>query len=120
MDRLALIPIVISWILMEAHFLRSGHWVWVGICLIAPALLLWKRRWVARGMQVGLLLGAIEWFLTMLEIVGVRRELGMPAGRVGLILGFVTVFTLGSALLFETKGLRKRYGLWRDKDAKTG
>jgi len=46
--------------------------------------------------------------------------LGMPAGRVGLILGFVTVFTLGSALLFETKGLRKRYGLWRDKDAKTG
>ena len=91
MDRLALIPIVISWILMAAHFLRSG-----------------------------LLLGAIEWFLTMLEIVGVRRELGMPAGRVGLILGFVTVFTLGSALLFETKGLRKRYGLWRDKDAKTG
>jgi len=106
---LLLIPVLLSALLMAAHVLRSGHLVLVVLCLLSPLLLLIRRPWVARGFQLALALGAFEWALTAVRLVRLRIELDQDWLRMAIILGCVAAFTGGSALLFQTRRLRRRY-----------
>jgi hypothetical protein len=109
MNFLRLFPVIFSSLLLGAHYLRSGNWVLVAIALILPFTLLVKQKWVARGVQVLLVLGAAEWVHTMWSILQVRKAANEPWVRMVVILGAVALFTAASALVFETRALRRRY-----------
>lgn len=106
----ALTAVVISFLLLAAHFLRTFNMLFVFWSLLLPLLLLVRRKWAARVLQVFLLLGAFEWITSTLYFVSQRQAVGEPYGRMVLILGGVAAFTLASALLLETPGARRRYG----------
>jgi hypothetical protein len=119
MNVLRLIPVVLSCVLLAAHYLRAGSMVVVVLCLAVPALLFVKRRWVPRVMQAVLVFSAVEWLLTVYEIASVRMAMGVPWTKAAVILSVVAAWSLGSALLFETRALRKRYGMAKEDDVAT-
>jgi|SRR5210317_536364 hypothetical protein len=108
------IPIVLSLIVLGAHFMRYGNSVGVIGAVFLIALLFLRHPWVARTMQVVLTLGALEWVHTVYKIAQVRSMLGEPYMRMVLILGTVAAVALLSAWLFQTKTLRGIYRLDRD------
>ena len=107
------VPIVLSLLVLGAHFLRYDNTPGVVISLALIGLLFLRKAWVARVVQAALLLGAIEWALTLYRLVQMRAAMGEPAMRMALILGVVIAVTAGSALLFQTRTLKKAYGLRR-------
>ncbi len=112
---LLFIPIVLSFLVLAAHFLRAGSMVGV-VCVIGfLAVLPFGRPWVARVAQVILVLGALEWVRTLAVLAMERRELEEPYLRMAVILGVVAAVTLGAALLFQTRTLRKLYGFDGDR-----
>lgn len=113
MNLVRLIPVILSFLLLGAHFLRSRNLVLVLLCLLVPFLLLLRRPWVPRALQVLLVLGAAEWARTLWGFAAIRRAHGQPWTRMALILCAVGLVTLLSALVFRSKGLRQRYGLDR-------
>ncbi len=109
MTLVLLVPAVLAQWLIGAHFLRYGHLLPTAICLALPGLLLIPRRWAAIATQVILLLGAAEWIRTTVGIARDRIAAGEPWTRMAVILSAVTLFTIGAALLFQTRRLRRRY-----------
>ncbi|HSN51551.1 MAG TPA: hypothetical protein VLS87_03400 [Woeseiaceae bacterium] len=107
------IPVVLSIIVLAAHFFRDGSYIGVFGALLLIALLFLRRPWVARVMQVVLVLGALEWLRTMYEIAQIRALHGEPYGRMLVILGFVCAVTLWSAVLFQSAVLKNIYGIAR-------
>jgi hypothetical protein len=104
------IPIVLSLVVLGAHFLRYGSSIGVFAALLLIGLLFLRQPWVPRVMQVVLVLGTIEWLRTMYEIAHMRALHGQPYGRMLVILGIVAAVTLCSALLFQSATLKKIYG----------
>jgi len=79
--------------------------------LLLPLLLTVRKAWAPRVVQVALVLGAFEWGMTTLALLGDRRATGEPFGRMMLIMGGVILFTLAAALALECRSSRRRYGL---------
>ena len=109
MNVIRLLPVILSSILMAAHFSRASQNGLSIVCLMLPFLLFIKRRWVAKVFQVLLLIGAIEWIQTTLRIVHIRQVQGEAWMRLVIILGSVALFTALSALVFESKNLKLRF-----------
>ena len=105
------IPVVLSLVILGAHFMRYGNSVGVIGSLLLIALLIVRRPWVARLMQVVLILGALEWVRTLYDLVQVRTALGQPFGRMLVILGIIAAVSFCSALLFQSPALKKIYRL---------
>ena len=105
------IPVVLSLTVLGAHFLRYGHEIGVIGSLVLIALLLLRHPWVARLVQVALVLGALEWVRTLFSLLQVRAAMGEPVTRMVIILGSVALVTLASAFLFQTRPLREVYRL---------
>jgi hypothetical protein len=103
---LQLLPVVLSLIVLGAHFLRSGSVVMVAIVLGVLSLLFVRRLWAARTVQAALLLGAVEWVRTLARLAAMRAQEGQPALRLVLILGSVSLLTGLSALVFRAARLR--------------
>ena len=108
---LALLPAILSYLVLAAHFLRGGHLALTGLCLALLVALAFTKRWLAVVWQVSLLLGAAEWVRTLVLLLAERRSLGEPYLQMALILGGVAAFTLASAFLLYLPVLRRRYGL---------
>jgi hypothetical protein len=108
---LLLTLVVLSLILLAAHFLRAGIIALSVVVLCLPFLLLIRRPWVAKTIQVALLLGTLEWLRTLLQLAGERIQMGQPVLRLVVILATVAVVTLLSAFTFRTATLKKMYGL---------
>jgi len=115
MKPLMFIPIVLSLIVLGAHFLRTGSMLPTLAMIALAALLLVRRAWVARLIQIVLVLGALEWVRTLVNLASWRSQQGEPAMRMAVILGVVAAITFSSALLFQTPFLRRVYGLGRDE-----
>ncbi|MBT8091351.1 MAG: hypothetical protein KJO01_14185 [Gammaproteobacteria bacterium] len=111
MTALLYIPVVLSLVVLGAHFLRYGNELGVIAAVVMIGLLFLRRAWVARLVQAALVLGAIEWLWTMYTLVQVRAAQGAPATRMVLILTVVALVAFASALLFQTKRLKRVYGL---------
>ena len=111
MKALLYVPIVLSLLVLGAHFLREMSAVGVAISLVMIGLLVVRRSWAARVVQATLLLGAVEWLLTLYELAEIRATRGESATRMIIILGCVALVTLISASLFQTRTLKKRYRL---------
>ena len=111
MKYLLYIPIVLSLIVLGAHFLRDGNDLGVAVAVGLIGLLFVKRPGAARVVQIALVLGALEWVWTIYELVQYRTAMGMPATRMMVILGTVAAVTALSALLFQARPLQRIYGL---------
>jgi hypothetical protein len=104
-----LVPAVLSLLVLAAHFLRSGQFVLVAVALLAAALVVVRRAWAARALQVVLALAAVEWVRTLLGLVADRRAEGRPFVRMAVILGAVALTAALSAAAFQSRRLRARY-----------
>jgi peptidoglycan/LPS O-acetylase OafA/YrhL len=111
-DTLALLLLVapiLSLLALAAHFLRSGNLLMVVAALALIGCLAARRPWVPRLSQAALALGAIVWIVTAALLAKERIRMGEPYIRMVVILGGVAILCAGSALLFETALLRRRY-----------
>lgn len=111
MNGLRLLPVILSCLLLAAHFLRSGLWPAVAACALLPLLLLARRPWVPLVMQVALFFGALEWIRTLMLVAAARMAAGQPWLRMAAILVAVTLLTAASTLVFLAAPLRRRYRL---------
>lgn len=96
-DAMRYIPIFVACLLLAAHHLRAGETGLVGMWSMLPAALLLRARWAERALQVLLIVGAVEWLLTLQELVPVYETTGRSLTRAALILGLVALFTLVAA-----------------------
>lgn len=108
---LLFVPVVLSLVVLAAHFMRYGNSIFTIGTLGLVALLFLRKPWVARLVQVALVLGALEWLRTLMSLVQMRAALDEPYTRMAIILAVVVVITLASALLFQTKTLGSIYQL---------
>ena len=109
MNTLRLAPVILSFLLLGAHFYRSGQAIGAGLCIVVPLSLLVRDSWVPRLIQVLLLLGALEWLRTLYVIANMRIAYDQPWTRMAAILGAVALLTMLSGLVFRSKALRERY-----------
>lgn len=117
MIALGILPVVSSFGVLAAHFLRGGHIVLVAITLFLPVLLFFARPAIARLLQVTLMAASVEWMHTMIVIAQERIAAGLPHTRAVLIMAAVALFTLASAFAFHLPAMRRRYGLHKTKSA---
>lgn len=106
-----LLPVIISFGLLAAHFSRADLLPLVIMSLAIPLLLLIRKAWAARTIQLLLLLGAFEWIRAMLGYIELRKSIGDDWTRLAIILIVVALLTALSGLVFQGRSLRKRYKL---------
>ena len=106
-----LLPVILSMLVLGAHYLRYANMTEVAVCVLLPFLLLLRRRFVVRVFQIALLIAAFIWTDTVLNLVEMRQQIGYAWTRMAIILAGVILFTLASAFVFYTKTLRARYGI---------
>lgn len=116
MNILKLLPVFLSSLLLAAHFLRMGFLLLVLASLGLPVLLFIKKAWAARVVQIALLLGALEWVRSLVQIAGVRIDQGQSWLRMAAILGIVALFTAGAACVFFCRSLKARYKIGQGSD----
>jgi hypothetical protein len=116
MGALLLIPVLISALLAAAHFFRAGNIPMVVVCGAAPLLLLFRRTWATRLLQLLLLAGAVVWLLTLRDIVQEREAVGRPWTASAIILGSVAAWTALSAMMFFIPFMRRHYSGSRRRD----
>ena len=104
-----LIPVFLSLLLLVAHFMRAGNLVFGALSMSLLFSLFFRHPYIARIIQVVLVLGAMEWIRTAVEMVSLRLDYGQPWIRLVSILGTVALFTLLSASVFFLKSLKERY-----------
>jgi len=111
MNILRLLPVILAFALLAAHFSRADLLPAVIVSLLSPFLLLIRKPWIARSVQILLLIGALEWIRSMFGYISVRKEIGEDWGRLAIILVTVALLTACAALVFRGKSLKKRYHL---------
>lgn len=111
MKLLGLLPVILSMLVLGAHFYRAGHLLLAAGALLALGLLCIRRPLAARLMQGLLAAGAVEWLITAGQLVMFRQSQGLPWLRLALILGLVALCTLLSALVFRTDTLKSHFNL---------
>lgn len=110
MQFVRLLPVILSVVLVIAHFLRNQDLLLVMISLAVMGLLLVRKRWAVYLVQVWLVLASLEWVGTGIQLVQSRQAMGMGWNRLAVIIGGVALFTLLSVLVFRLPALRCRYG----------
>ncbi|MBE9519093.1 MAG: hypothetical protein IMY68_11010 [Bacteroidetes bacterium] len=115
MNILRLLPVILAFGLLAAHFSRANMPPAVVVSLIIPFLLLIRKPWIAKSIQILLLLGALEWIRSMFGYIQVRKEIGEDWGRLAIILVTVAVLTACAGLVFRGKSLKKRYRLEKSR-----
>jgi hypothetical protein len=105
----ALTVCVVALALLAAHFYRGSHWLLAIGSVTALSLLLVRRPWARRALQVLLLLGTLEWLRTATLIAQLRLDQGRPYLRMALILGTVAILTGAGAWLLERRTARRYF-----------
>jgi hypothetical protein len=111
MNLVRLLPVLLSFGLLAAHFSRANLLPLVIISLALPFLLFIRKAWVARSIQVLLVLGAAEWIRAMFGYIEIRKSMGDDWGRLAIILVTVALLTACAGLVFRGKSLKLRYKL---------
>lgn len=109
MNALRLVPVILSFVLLSAHFYRAGHLVPTVLCIALMAVLYVRKSWVPALIQFLLVLGALEWLRTLYSFAAMRIAFDQPWTRLAIILGAVALFTALSGLVFNSGALRARY-----------
>jgi hypothetical protein len=88
---------VLALLLLAAHFYRGGAYPLAVIAIALTGLTFVANRWAGQALALLLLCGAVEWLRTAWIFATLRDSMGLPFGRLLVILGTVAVFTLISA-----------------------
>jgi glucose dehydrogenase len=96
-------------VMLAAHLMHAGWLPLAGVALLLIGLLLRRRPWAARTVQVVLAIATIEWALTTYGLAQLRMGHGQPYLRLVLILGSVTLYTALAAAAFEHPALRQYF-----------
>jgi hypothetical protein len=104
-----LTPVIISFLLLAAHFSRNDQFLFVLISFAALGLLFIRQVWSVRAIQALLLLGGIEWVISMLRYITERKANGEDWVRLAIILSVVALFTIVSGLVFFSKKMKAHY-----------
>ena len=110
MGPLAILP-ALAFLVLAAHFFRAGDVALFAVALLFLPLLVLPRRWAARALQAGLVLGALVWVRTLAAFAGQRRAMGLPYTRLAVILGGVALATAACLLVFRSRRVRRFFGL---------
>ncbi len=106
---LLVLPTILALLTLGAHYMRYSLYPLTLLLVLLIPLLLIERRWVARVMQVVLLVAAVEWVSVLRDVATERAMDGRDSRKSGIILGATALFTLGAAVLYQTPRLRRRY-----------
>lgn len=106
-----LVPVMLSLLLIGAHFLRSGNLLVPVVSLLLIVALAIREPLVARAVQLALLLATAEWVWVAFDLVSARLDAGLPWTKLALILGAVAVLALVSVALFFSQTLQAMYHL---------
>jgi len=106
---LRLMPVILSFLLLGAHFSRDNQPLLGLFALAFPLLLLIKKSWVPKLFQITLVLGALEWLRSMYFYIEAYEQNGKSWTRLALIIGGVALFTALSALVFKSKSVKNKY-----------
>ena len=104
-----LTPVILSFLLLAAHFSRNDQAVPVVLSVLFPLILLFRHPAVPRIIQFILILGGAEWVRSMLEYLSVRKAAGEDWLRLAIILSVVALFTVLSGFALETRKLKEHY-----------
>jgi len=104
-----LIPPVVGFVLLAAHFFRGENQLAALVSILMIILVFVRRPWAARTIQVCLVLGSIEWLRSTISLVHYRIETGQPFLRLAIILGGVALFTALASLVFQTSKLEAHF-----------
>jgi len=96
-------------ILLAAHFLRASTPIPLLICLAVPFLLVIKKRWSLRTIQVLIILGAVIWLFTLSDIIQQRVFEGRSWTVSAIILCVVAGYTLLTGWLLESPIIKEKY-----------
>lgn len=111
---LRLIPVILSFLVLSAHFSRDNMTLLMVISLVFPFLLFVQKAWVPKVFQITLILGAFEWLRSLYFYIQAYEQKDLSWNKLALIIGSVAIFTALSALVFKSKAIKKRYS--EDKD----
>jgi hypothetical protein len=103
------IPVILSSLIISAHFYRNDFVIVSIICLLSPLLLLFRKRWIPKLMTFLLILFTLEWVRTMLSYVDEYKLQERSYNKLVVILLLVILFTLLSSIVFKSKTMKKRY-----------
>lgn len=105
---LALVLVILSALLVGAHFLRSAQYLGVAASLLVPLLLFFRSAWAVRVVQAGLLAAAGIWVATAAGTASMRMEAGQPWLRMAIILGAVAGVAVAGASMLQVPSVRQR------------
>jgi len=109
MTALALLPALLSCLLLALHFFRNGNSPALVLALLMLPLLWVRRPWASRILQGFLLLAAFEWARTTLALTAERQALGVPYLRLAAILASVALVAALASFLLLTTRLRDHF-----------
>ena len=104
-----IILLIISYLLLAAHFLREGEMILTIACLFIPFLLFIKKRWSLTVVQIFTYGGVLVWIQTLFLLVNARLNMGESWMRMAIILGVIILLTLTSGLLLNSNQFKKNY-----------
>ncbi|MCB0283151.1 MAG: hypothetical protein H6627_04650 [Calditrichae bacterium] len=104
-----LIPAIISYLIVAAHFFRNGQWVLTILFFIAPFFLIIKKDWILKSIQWLLYAAALNWVFVTYGFVYHRVVSGDPWQRLILIMLGVLAFMIFSAVLLNSKKVKISY-----------
>lgn len=104
-----LLPAILSYLLLVAHFLHAGNMGGVMVCLGLGILLRVRRWWAARLAQVVFGLACGLWALTGYGIVLLRIDEGRNWRPSAIIFAVVIVTNVLAIGLFQTRRLGAFY-----------
>src|SRR5512139_2992004 len=100
MNFIRLLPVILSILLLGAHFFRAGNVAFVLCAVVTLLMMMIRKPWVARLVQLVLVIGGIEWIRTAVILAKMRQAAGAPWMRLVLILGAVAALTICSSFIF--------------------
>ena len=107
--KLRYIPIILAAILLAAHFLRSFSMIPMALCLLAPFLLLIRKRWSLLTLQFATIPAALIWLITLYGIIQQRIFEQRSWTASAIILGVVAAFTLFAGWLLSSQTVKEHY-----------
>ena len=109
MTILLLLPAMLSFLLMAAHWLRAGNTALMDISLFMMGLLWIRRPAMRRGVQLLLALAALVWIGTAYGVAQQRMEEQEPWFRAAVILLAVAGFNALALALLQAGAVRRWY-----------
>jgi len=106
---LRLLPVILSALLLAAHFLRREAYLPVLLILVMLLILFVRKAWVPRLWQAILGLGALVWIDTTLAVLRMRQAAGLPWMRMAVIMAAVILLAVFSALWLENPRIKAFY-----------